>query len=156
MKEKVIIFDIDGTLADISHRRELLIQGKKKEFYELMGNDEINPPVMLILESIQSYSKGIKFLFVTGRMEKHREKTADWIYNNTRYVSIEHEDSHQLLMRKNSDNRPDDIVKREIYEDHIKDKYDVIAVFDDRKRVIDMWISLGLFVFDVGQGKGDF
>ncbi len=150
-KEKAIIFDIDGTLADISHRLELFKQGKKKEFYGLMGDDGINEPVLMMLEALNTCYK-INFLFVTGRMERHRAKTAKWLFDNTCYSGKQ----NKLLMRKENDYRNDAIVKKEIYEEYIKDNYDVIAVFDDRKRVVEMWLPLGLFVFDVGQGKGDF
>jgi hypothetical protein len=60
-----------------------------------------------------------------------------------------------LLMRKYEDHRDDAIVKGEL-ADQIEKDYKIFAVFDDRKRVIDMWVNRGIFVFDVGQGKGDF
>jgi hypothetical protein len=58
-------------------------------------------------------------------------------------------------MRKEKDNRNDAIIKSEI-ADEIEKEYNILCVFDDRKRVVDMWINRGIFVFDVGQGKGDF
>jgi hypothetical protein len=58
-------------------------------------------------------------------------------------------------MRKYKDHRDDAIVKGEI-ADQIEENYKIFAVFDDRKRVVDMWSKRGIFVFDVGQGKGDF
>ena len=58
-------------------------------------------------------------------------------------------------MRKAGDHRNDAIIKSEI-ADEIEKEYNIFCVFDDRKRVVDMWIERGIFVFDVGQGKGDF
>jgi hypothetical protein len=58
-------------------------------------------------------------------------------------------------MRKYKDHRDDSVVKGEI-ADEIQKTYNILGVFDDRKRVVDMWSNRGIFVFDVGQGKGDF
>jgi hypothetical protein len=52
-------------------------------------------------------------------------------------------------MRKTDDNRCDSIVKEEIYNEYIKDKYNVLAVFDDRDRVVDMWRRIGLPTYQV-------
>ena len=55
-------------------------------------------------------------------------------------------------MRKTGDNRKDAIVKREIYETHIKDKYQVDYVLYDRNQVVEMWRSLGLTCLQVADG----
>lgn len=55
-------------------------------------------------------------------------------------------------MRPDGDHRPDYVIKREIYEREIKDKYDVIGVFEDRQRCVDMWRALGLTCFQVAPG----
>jgi hypothetical protein len=54
-----------------------------------------------------------------------------------------------IEIRQEGDHRADNIVKREMYEKHIKDRYNVLYVLDDRKQVIDEWRRLGLFVLDV-------
>mgnify|MGYP003433581663 FL=1 len=59
-------------------------------------------------------------------------------------------------MRQFKDMRSDDIVKEEMYNTHIKDKYEVIGVFDDRLKVCRMWYKLGLFVFNCNQGLIEF
>ena len=58
-----------------------------------------------------------------------------------------------LYMRKDGDYRPDCIVKREIYEQEIKDKYDVVGVFEDRDSCVKMWRALGLTCFQVADGS---
>ncbi len=61
-----------------------------------------------------------------------------------------------LLMRAPGDSRRDSIVKRELYEKHIKGKYNVVAVFDDRPSVIrECWQALGFTdrIFNVGSGE---
>ena len=62
-------------------------------------------------------------------------------------------------MRKDNDNRSDTIIKREIFDEFIRDKYMPMFVIDDRPCVVEMWVSMGLFVFNVNQDaycKRDF
>ena len=40
-------------------------------------------------------------------------------------------------MRKDGDNRPDQIVKRELYERHVQGLYEIEGVLDDRDRVVE-------------------
>lgn len=59
-------------------------------------------------------------------------------------------------MRKYKDHRDDSIVKSEI-ADEIEKTYNILGVFNDHQRVIKYtWLSRDVFVFDVGQGQGDF
>ena len=46
---------------------------------------------------------------------------------------------HDLLMRKTKDGRKDSVIKKEIVDEHIKGKYFVRFVLDDRDQVVDMW-----------------
>jgi hypothetical protein len=82
--------------------------------------------------------------FVSGRSDDYRDVTLKWF---EKYGIMEH-DYNGLLMRKYEDHRDDAIVKGEL-ADQIEEDYKIFAVFDDRKRVIDMWINRGVFVFDV-------
>jgi hypothetical protein len=52
-------------------------------------------------------------------------------------------------MREDGDKRPDYVIKREIYETHIKENYDVAYVFEDRELVVKMWREQGLRCFQV-------
>jgi len=56
-------------------------------------------------------------------------------------------------MRPAGDIRKDVLIKQEIYEREIKDKYNVLFVLDDRQSVVDGWRSLGLTVFQVAEGQ---
>lgn len=53
-------------------------------------------------------------------------------------------------MRKTGDHRKDAIVKEEMYNEHIKGKYNCLYWIDDRKQVIDyIREKIGLTVLDV-------
>jgi len=83
------------------------------------------------------------FIF-SGRDDSCIEETKEWL--NKHDIN-----NFKLVMRNTGDKRSDEIVKKEMYEKHIKDKYNVLAVFDDRPRVIRMWKEQKLMVFDVNR-----
>lgn len=55
-------------------------------------------------------------------------------------------------MRPEGDIRKDSIVKREIFENYIRDYYNIQFVLDDRNQVVEMWRSLGLKCLQVAEG----
>jgi len=56
-------------------------------------------------------------------------------------------------MRKDNDFRPDEEIKKEIYNNFIKDDYNIFFVLDDRTKVVNMWRSLGLTCLQVADGN---
>lgn len=138
--QKVVIFDIDGTLADNSERQELLIKNKNdwKRFFSEMGNDKAIPQTIEIFNLIKKSGK-YNMIIVTGRPDSYKELTEKWLtWNNIEYS--------KLYMRKEGDIRSDAMVKKDMLED-IRKNSEVSFVFDDRKAVVDMWRENGVFCF---------
>jgi predicted kinase len=132
-----VIVDIDGTLA--------LHNGRSPYDLTLCGNDLPNTAV---IEAVQAAAgDGLEIVYCSGREDSARDTTADWI---AKHVGV----PGPLFMRAACDRRKDSVVKAELFNTHIRDRYDVRWVFDDRQQVVDMWRSLGLTVFQVA--KGDF
>jgi len=147
MKRKAIIVDIDGTLANNSHRKDLAIQKKWEEFTRQSGADE---PFQFALDIINmAFSKGWAVLFVTGRSDKFAPLTALWLQEKAGITSGM---DFQLFMRKEKDNREDTIIKEEIFENEIKDHFDVQFAMDDRTRIVKMWRSKGIITLQVADG----
>lgn len=141
------VFDIDGTLADNEHRLHLIKSYPKNwdEFNRLMTEDGVYDNVVNIFHAL---SYNYTCILLTGRSEDHRDETEEWLEKN----GIEPD---ALLMRMSGDMRPDNEVKAE-YAEVIEENFDILGVFEDRKKVIDMWISRGTYVFDCSQGKPEF
>jgi hypothetical protein len=60
-------------------------------------------------------------------------------------------------MRKNNDFRRDSIVKKEIFNENIRNNFNVLAVWDDRIQVcVETWYELGIFCFCTNQGLKQF
>ncbi len=134
--ENAIICDIDGTLAHMDGKRSPY--DESKVFRDRVDNE--------IANILRVYTQlGIKIIIVSGRHDTCSMMTKGWLENN----DIPYD---SLLMRKGNDNRNDAIVKREIYEDYIKEKYNILFVLDDRDRVVKMWREQGLKCLQVAEG----
>lgn len=127
-----IICDLDGTLA---------LFGDADPYNRDFSQDEVNPPV----ESIVMRNEADEVILCSGRMDKYRKQTEDWLKKN----QIDYD---KLYMRKTDDQRKDFVIKEEIYNTYIKDKYNVLFVLDDRNQVVDLWRHLGLTCFQVAEG----
>lgn len=142
IKEQAIIVDIDGTLANIEHRIHHLRKQRPswKDFFEAMSHDKVHEWCRLITNNLP-----VKKILVSGRPNNYETATREWLKIN----DIQYD---ELWMRASGDHRPDVIVKKELYEQHIAPKYEVVFVVDDRAGVVQMWRELGLVCLqcDVG------
>jgi hypothetical protein len=132
VSESYIVIDVDGTLADNSWR---------DPFDYAKGDEDpiIRPVARLVLTLVDA---GYWPVFVSGRPDSFRRLTEVWLADALKFSAIE------LYMRRAGDNRPDDIVKSELFEAHLKDRR-IAYVIDDRERVVKMWRDKGLTVLDV-------
>lgn len=135
--ELAVVVDIDGTLA--------LHNGRSPYDLHLCGKDLPNPPVILAVEHARA--GGARIIFCSGREDSARADTEAWLD-----LHVDRTDDEPLLMRAADDKRRDSIVKRELFDKHIRDRYDVAYVLDDRKQVVEMWRALGLTVMQVAEG----
>lgn len=148
-----IIFDIDGTLADLTHRRHFVRSKPKnwKAFDAGMAEDKPIYPVIAALVSFKRADTNNRIILCSGRSEPNRGVTVDWLkrHNIWQYVD-------NLYMRAANDYRADDIIKEELLDRILEDGYYPAMVFDDRPRVVRMWRRRGLYVFDCNQTEEDF
>jgi len=138
MTNPVVIFDIDGTLADIRHRRPFL-NGKNpdwKSFNSLMGNDEKNRPVVELYTTLWE-TKKYELILVSGRSEDQRQVTEQWLFWNEIPFS-------KLMLRPSKDFRPDSEIKKEILDKLLMENKNILFVVDDRQSVVDMWRENGI------------
>lgn len=142
---RAIIVDIDGTVADLSHRLHHLERKDWPAFFSQMGDD--SPIWATINTAYQWREAGHAVLFVSGRPEDYRETTENWLREVAWFKEYE-----ALLMRPSGDHRPDYVVKEEILDHILGQGWEITAVFDDRPSVIDMWKRRGLHVFQVHAG----
>lgn len=146
----LICFDIDGTLADISHRLHYWREHPKNwdMFKSEMVNDVTIKPIVAIARNC--FAAGHDIILCTGRGQEMHKVTEDWL-------SKHHIEYNHLYMRAEGDYRSDHVVKLELLNQIVDDygrKPDLW--FDDRPRVVNMLREQGVFVVDVYQGTEDF
>jgi len=140
-KPKAIIVDLDGSYALIGNRSP----------YDASRCHEVDFPHMHVIDAVHLYHQsGYQVIFCSGREDKDRASTEAFIDKHSPGME------HRLLMRKTGDMRSDDIIKEEIFNAEIKDKYWIGAIFDDRLKVCKLWYRLGLPLFRVNNPEASF
>lgn len=140
------IFDIDGTIADCSHRIHH-IQKSPKDWRAFFAATHLDAPIPHIIELAQTLaSAGCNIVYVSGRSDECENQTAAWL------------DMHALprgplYMRKAGDHRDDDVIKTELLAQLRADGYDPIMAFDDRDRVVATWRANGIPCAQVAEGN---
>ena len=141
-----IIFDIDGTLADLAHRRHLVATKPKNwaAFQALAHKDPLIEPVAVLARSLSTLAHRI--ILCSGRGEQERPVTEEWL--------AKHQIWHKrLYMRAEGDYRADDIIKEELLDRMIADRFRPEVVFDDRDRCVALWRRRGLICCQVAEGN---
>ena len=151
MNKNTVIFDLDGTLADITVRKELATKSNGKLDWDVFhdpSNIKLDVPNEPVVKMAQMFAEnGFTIIIFSGRSDKTKFTTRSWLSNNR--VPF-----HKLVMRDEVRHFvPDNTLKKQFLNEHV-DINDVFLVVDDRQQVVDMWRSLGLTVFQVA--KGDF
>lgn len=145
-KKGYIICDIDGTIAEISHRLHFVKGLEKKDwksFFAGIPGDSVREDVRKIL--IDFYNQGYDIIFVSARPEDYKTETLEWLNKNLLTFAF------TLIMRRTGDKLPDTEVKKDLLDKYFKDKSLIHKVIDDRPSVIRMWKEQGLDVIDVGK-----
>ena len=165
--KKTVIFDLDGTLANIDVRRDKSLKPNGKLDWEIFADpnsilnwDTPNEPVIKMAQMFKA--DGFRIVIFSGRNDRGFVATNHWL--------TRHDVPHDLLVlrpdkfKANSwpvadgnqatpDMRfmPDDILKKAMLDTFV-DIDDVFLVVDDRDKVVKMWRDLGLNTFQVAQG----
>jgi hypothetical protein len=142
---KVIVFDIDGTLANIEHRRSFVATKPKnwKAFTAGIPNDTPHQDLVDLSQSL--WDIGYPIVLCSGRGEEQRSVTEKQMMA----FGVPY---HQLYMRPAKDHRPDDIIKVELLQQIRKDWGNPTYWFDDRTRVVNAIRAEGVRVLQVCAG----
>lgn len=144
VKRDIVIFDLDGTIADIEHRQHY-VQGKKKkwrDFFAACIDDKPHEAVVIILQALYPL---FQIYIVSGRSDEVRTETEEWLALN----EVPH---HTLIMRNQGDHTPDNVLKISWVTEGLIPKDRILCVFDDRDKVVKMWRDAGITCFQVAEG----
>tara|TARA_B100002019_G_scaffold54947_3_gene47125 strand:- start:28551 stop:28988 length:438 start_codon:yes stop_codon:yes gene_type:complete len=140
-----VIFDVDGTLMDIEHRRHFVVQRPKDfdAFREATSQDTAKEDIFAVAKALKA--AGHRIIISSGRNKSQRAVTLKQLMGAGLVFDA-------LYMRSDKDFRPDDEVKSQMLDKMIKDGFNPTMAFDDRQRVVDMWRDRGLTVAQVAPG----
>ena len=143
---KVIVFDIDGTLANVDHRRHWVASKPKNwaAWNAAMDRDTVYEDIRWMLD--QFVADGTpRIVLCSGRGSETRAVTQKWLKDNGIYYDA-------LYMRAAKDNRKDSIVKVELLHDIQRDYAWPWLWVDDRQQVVDAVREAGVRVLQVAPG----
>jgi len=140
-----VIFDMDGTLMNIEHRRHHVEKKPKNwpAFRRDMHKDTPNHDVVAMAKLLKA--AGNRIIISSGRDDIDKDVTVKQLEDNGVHFDA-------IYMRKKGDNRSDDIVKGEMLDQMIADGFNPTMAFDDRDQVVKMWRERGLRCFQVAPG----
>ena len=148
-KDKIVIFDLDGTLALIDDRRDLATKDNGKFDWDVFFNpDNISldlPNVPVIQMTNILHKQGFRIFILSGRSDVTHQATVNWLNDNGIWWD------HLVMRPQNQLYLPDNDLKQGWLDTIGKDN--VAMVFDDRNQVVDMWRQNGLTCFQVADGN---
>lgn len=135
-KPTAVIVDIDGTLALLGKRNPYSTRG--------VGEDAPNEPVIEVVRAL--HDRGHTIVVVSGRDESALRETEAWLGFHLDVPIV------GPYLRKRGDGRKDAAIKKEVYQQRIEPRFDVVCVLDDRDQTVRMWRRLGLTCLQVAYG----
>lgn len=145
-----IIVDIDGTIADCTHRLHYIQKTPKDwdSFFAATNDDAAILPMVVLIGSLV-YNNYHRVAYVSGRPEKTRIVTMRWLSEHALWGPR----VTGLWMRRDDDRRDDHILKKEILGTLRDEGFEPKLAFEDRKRIVDMWRAEGLICAHVAEGE---
>lgn len=133
-------FDIDGCVA---------LKGPDRGYYDWqkVDCDILNDSLAQIIWALEH--QGFKIIFLSGRDEECRSLTEWWLDT---YLGIE----YKLFMRTCKDQRKDAVVKLELFNEYVRNNYNVLGIYDDRPVMNRLWTRLNVPVYQIGDQHVEF
>lgn len=136
---KCVIFDLDGTMCNISHRNP----------YDASRCDKDLPNEHVVNLCKMMHETGHQVFFFSGRDDIHMEMTKEWLNKHFGYP-------YELSMRETGNKEDDRSLKERFFNTYIKDKFNCKMWTDDRLRVCKFVHEAGLPLFRVGDPEASF
>jgi phosphoglycolate phosphatase-like HAD superfamily hydrolase len=141
--KKTVIFDLDGTLANIDHRLHF-IEGDKKNwdaFFEACDKDSLVTDARDLMNGLKD---NFEIIILTGRSISVLDKTKSWL----RRHDCEYD---RLIMRSMNNFIPDNDLKEAWGKKFGFEN--ILCVFEDRFKVVEMWRKNGVFCAQIADGQ---
>jgi phosphoglycolate phosphatase-like HAD superfamily hydrolase len=154
MEKKIFIFDLDGTLADVSTRKRKALANGPFD-WDVWQNKRLilmdTPNTEVVAKCRELYNQGHEIHIFSARTMKNYGVTLRWL----EFYDIPYHDIH---LRPLGDFRKDSEFKSKLIDEVLKDRHHLVdTIFDDRNQVVDMWRARGFNCHQViNRENGDF
>jgi hypothetical protein len=142
------VFDLDGTLADVTHRTPLALEKKWDEFNAACAGDTPRLAESYLIRMIYAYTPYHRIMIITGRSDKYRKQTEEWLVAN----GIPYDELH---MRPEGNHSPDVVIKAQLgfMAGLAPGMRNVAFVVEDRDKMVEVWRANGLTCFQCQKGN---
>ena len=166
MSKNTVIFDLDGTLANIDVRKKKATKPNGNLDWDVFfssTNILLDVPNEPVVKMAQMFAEnGFNVVIFSGRNDRSFHTTRSWLTHNRipfqklimrpdKFLNWGDKIASGNIATQEMRFMPDEILKKHML-DLFVDIDDVFLVVDDRQKVVDMWRSLGLTVFQVAEG----
>jgi hypothetical protein len=150
----VYIFDLDGTLSDSSHRAHIIQEKTADKWDRFSARAHLDPPIENVIQILDTlHEEGSEIWIWTGRADNVRAETVKWLHDQTCLYEGDLDKPNALRMRPRGDHTPDTALKQDWLKSlSPEDRKRIVAVFEDRTRMIEMWRANGLTALQVAPG----
>jgi hypothetical protein len=164
--KNTVIFDLDGTLANVDARRKLATKPNGKLDWDVFfdsSNIKLDVPNEPVVKMAQMFAENdFNVVIFSGRNDRSFHTTKSWLSNNRipfqklimrpdKFLNWGEKIANGNIATQEMRFMPDEILKKHML-DLFVDIDDVFLVVDDRQKVVDMWRNLGLNTFQVAPG----
>jgi hypothetical protein len=144
-KKNIVIFDLDGTIANNEHRAHHLLK-EPKDWDTFFAECPDDSPVDHIIEILKGLKhRSYEIWIVSGRSDQVRAKTEHWLSEKTISYS-------KLIMRRETNHTEDSALKISWLHDGTIPKERIFCVFEDKTSVVNAWRAEGLPCLQVTEG----
>lgn len=144
-QKNIVIFDLDGTLANTAECRHHL-EGTNKDWDSFYRDAcKVSPMEAVVQMCLTFQRSGYMIYIVSGRSDVVRNETEIWLSEQGILPAA-------LIMRKHGDHTPDDQLKKSWIDSGMINKEKILCVFEDRNRMVKMWREIGIPCFQVAEG----
>lgn len=146
LPDQIIVVDLDGTLADCSHREHLAQAGQWEEFHDKLMEDLLHRDTF---EFIMAMQELFYIWIVTARPERYRGRTTAWLQAHQIFPE-------QIIMRPNDNFQKSEELKIHLLECELGSKEqvldNVLLCLDDREKCVEALRNYGLKCWQVRNG----
>jgi hypothetical protein len=138
---KFILIDLDHTVSNAFWRNSMIGVNTWDEYHEQSKNDKPFTRVIMLINSLGSV--GYEIIGLTGRNEKFRQLTTNWLLANKA-------DIDELLMRPDGNFEKNGPMKIALIEERFKKNYkDIHFLIEDNDQTIQDFYNIGIATLQI-------